>query len=210
MFHTIKIPALALAAGILATCQTPHRPADRTVVLAGDWDYDRAVGGSSSGSFDARRRWGYVHLTPDNRDAWIRRRTGDVISSVRSIRFTDEHSLILELDDNREIRARQVGDTIVGTLYRHNGPIERVWLTRRSSPPVFESAYRLWSGSVSAPTYPIHIDRAVPMKTRDGVTLMSFIASPVGDGPFSVVLERTPYGRVNEMAAQYWASRGYI
>src|SRR5712692_9085118 len=149
MFHTIKIPALALAAGILATCQTPHRPADRTVVLAGDWDYDRAVGGSSSGSFDARRRWGYAHLTPDNRDAWIRRRTGDLISSIRRIRFTDEQSLILELDGDGEIRARHVGGTIVGNLYRRNEPIQRVWLTRRSSPPYIQSPYQVWSGSVS-------------------------------------------------------------
>ncbi len=210
MFHTIKITTLALATAVLATCQAPQRPANRAAVLAGDWDYDRAIGGSSSGSFDARRRWGYAHLTPDTRDAWIRRRTGDLISSVRRIRFTDEQSLILELDDDREIRARQVGETIVGKLYRHNVPVERVWFTRRASPPVFESPYQLWSGSVSAATYPIHIDQAVPMKTRDGVMLLNYVASPVGDGPFSVVLERTPYGRVNEAEARYWASRGYI
>ncbi len=210
MFQTIKITTLALAAVVLATCQAPQSPANRAAVLAGDWDYDRAIGGSPSGSFDARRRWGYAHLTPDNRDAGIRRRTGDVIASVRRIRFTGEQSLTLDLDDDREIRARQVGETIVGKLYRHNVPVERVWFTRRSSPPVFESPYHLWPGSVSAPTYPIHIDQAVPMKTRDGVMLLNFVASPVGNGPFSVVLERTPYGRVNEAEAQYWASRGYI
>jgi putative CocE/NonD family hydrolase len=48
------------------------------------------------------------------------------------------------------------------------------------------------------------------MKTRDGTRLMNLVARPLGDGPFGVVMERTPYGRINEVEGRYWASRGYI
>jgi uncharacterized protein len=43
----------------------------------------------------------------------------------------------------------------------------------------------------------IVIERAVPMKTRDGVTLKADIYRPAGDGPFPVLLQRTPYDKRN-------------
>jgi putative CocE/NonD family hydrolase len=43
----------------------------------------------------------------------------------------------------------------------------------------------------------IVIERAVTMKTRDGVTLKSDVYRPAGAGPFPVLLERTPYNKVN-------------
>jgi hypothetical protein len=43
----------------------------------------------------------------------------------------------------------------------------------------------------------IVIERAVTMKTRDGVTLEADIYRPAGDGPFPVLLERTPYDKRN-------------
>jgi len=43
----------------------------------------------------------------------------------------------------------------------------------------------------------IVIERGVAMKTRDGVTLRADIYRPVGDGPFPVLLQRTPYDKNN-------------
>ena len=41
----------------------------------------------------------------------------------------------------------------------------------------------------------IVVERNVAMKTRDGVTLRADIYRPAGDGPFSVLLQRTPYNK---------------
>ena len=43
----------------------------------------------------------------------------------------------------------------------------------------------------------IVIERAVTMKTRDGVTLKADVYRPAGDGPFPVLLQRTPYNKQN-------------
>jgi putative CocE/NonD family hydrolase len=48
------------------------------------------------------------------------------------------------------------------------------------------------------------------MKARDGTTLMNFVGTPDGPGPFGVVLERTPYLRIDTAQANWWGSRGYI
>ena len=46
------------------------------------------------------------------------------------------------------------------------------------------------------------------MKARDGTTLMNDVARPVGEGPFGVVMERTPYLRTDAAAGEFWTSRG--
>jgi putative CocE/NonD family hydrolase len=43
----------------------------------------------------------------------------------------------------------------------------------------------------------IVIEKNVPMKTRDGVTLRADIYRPAGEGPFYVLLVRTPYDKTN-------------
>ncbi len=48
------------------------------------------------------------------------------------------------------------------------------------------------------------------MKARDGTVLMNYVARPVGNGPFGVVMERTPYLRTDPVAGEFWASRGFI
>lgn len=54
------------------------------------------------------------------------------------------------------------------------------------------------------------------MRTRDGVTLRSDVYRPNGEGPFPVLLRRTPYGNQrNDLAesfneAHYFASHGYL
>ena len=81
---------------------------------------------------------------------------------------------------------------------------------RRATPFVVEKNYPLWPGAVSDSQYAVTEDTAVFMKTRDGARLVSYIARPVGSGPFGVVLQRTPYTRILRPAGRYWASRGYI
>ena len=73
-----------------------------------------------------------------------------------------------------------------------------------------ERVYDLWPGPVSDSQYAVTEDTLVFMTTRDGAKLASYIARPVGPGPFGVVLQRTPYTRILHPAGRYWASRGYI
>ncbi len=58
--------------------------------------------------------------------------------------------------------------------------------------------------------YAVTEDTLVFMTTRDGAKLASYVARPVGQGPFGVVMQRTPYTRILHPAGRYWASRGYI
>jgi putative CocE/NonD family hydrolase len=52
-----------------------------------------------------------------------------------------------------------------------------------------------WSKSAAAQTPAV--ERNVSMRTRDGVTLRADVYRPAGDGPFPVLLQRTPYNKYN-------------
>jgi putative CocE/NonD family hydrolase len=57
----------------------------------------------------------------------------------------------------------------------------------------------------------IVLERNVAMQTRDGVTLRADIYHPAGDGPFFVLLQRTPYNKDNTAVfARKAAARGYM
>src|SRR5512135_3452433 len=57
----------------------------------------------------------------------------------------------------------------------------------------------------------ITVERNVPMKTRDGVTLYADIYRPNGDGAFPVLLQRTPYNKDNTAEfARKAAADGFI
>ncbi len=57
----------------------------------------------------------------------------------------------------------------------------------------------------------ITIQRGVPMKTRDGVTLRADIYHPAGDGKFPTLLQRTPYDKNNGVEfGRRAALRGYL
>ena len=57
----------------------------------------------------------------------------------------------------------------------------------------------------------IVVERNVAMQTRDGVTLRADIYRPAGDGPFFVLLQRTPYSKDNTAVfARKAAARGYM
>ena len=203
----MKRAVLLVAILILPSC---GRPAPIAARLAGDWDYERTLGAAPNGGFEARRRFGFAHFDgPSVAGAWLKRRSGETLETLASVELTGS-TLVLSLGGDRSIRGVVTGDTITGQIIQAGKPIDRVWLTRRTSPPVWEPPYPLWSGPVSQPTFKVTIDPAVPMKARDGVTLMSYVARPVGDGPFGVVMERTPYLRTDPANGEFWASRGYI
>ena len=68
--------------------------------------------------------------------------------------------------------------------------------------------------SETGTTYPIKIERAVPVKMRDGVILRGDIIRPNAEGKFPVLLQRTPYRRsswgYDIDFAQRAASHGYV
>ena len=73
---------------------------------------------------------------------------------------------------------------------------------------------RLWDeAKLSPPRYEVRMENNVLVPMRDGVLLSTDIYYPVGEGPFPVVLSRTPYGN-NDAGyvehGRFWASRGYV
>ncbi len=58
--------------------------------------------------------------------------------------------------------------------------------------------------------YQVHVQAGVPVKMRDGVTLISDIYRPAAPGKFPVLLERTPYNRRDAATGIFLASRGYV
>jgi hypothetical protein len=173
------------------------RPASGPDALTGDWDYYRMLGAESTGGFEARRRFGFAHFEgADPAGAWLHRRAGGDLEVVQGLTLEGD-SLFLDFASGRSIRARLAGDTISGRIFQGGDPIQRTWLVRRHAPPVYEPYFPLWAGPNSDSSYAVEIDPALPMNARDGTVLMNFVARPVGEGPFGVVMERTPYLRVD-------------
>jgi len=185
-------------------------PSSTSTVITGDWDYYRMLGVAPSGGFEARRRFGFAHFEGgDTVGSWLQRRSGEPLESIQGLRLAPD-SLFLDFAGGSSIRAALGSDTVAGLLYRGDEPRDRVWFVRRTSRPVYEPNFPLWDPPVSDSSYSVTIDPAVPMNARDGTVLMNFVARPVGPGPFGVVMERTPYLRVDSAAGVFWASRGYI
>ena len=71
--------------------------------------------------------------------------------------------------------------------------------------------------SSSQPDYEVHTETNVPVLMRDGIILMADIHRPARggrpvEGPFPVLLERTPYNKSTEarvLEAAFFATRGY-
>jgi putative CocE/NonD family hydrolase len=168
------------------------------------------LGAEPSGGFEARRRFGFAHFEGTGAEsAWLHRRAGGDLEVIEGLSLEGD-SLFLEYASGRSVRAVISGDTIAGRIYQDGAPIQRMWFVRRSAPPIYEPYFPLWPGPVSDSTYAVEIDPAVPMTARDGTVLMNFVARPVGEGPFGVVMERTPYLRVDTANGVFWASRGFI
>jgi putative CocE/NonD family hydrolase len=196
------------AASTLAACAA--RPAAPT--LAGDWDAYFASGSTPRSGFEGWRRMGFAHFAvADSGVAGsVRRRTGEPMLSVSRV-STRGDSVLLAGDGDRSLLGTWTGDTFTGVLLAGGKPAgRRVRLVRRTTPFTVERQYALWPAAVSDSQYAVTEDTAVFMTTRDGARLVSYVARPVGDGPFGVVLQRTPYTRILHPAGRFWASRGYI
>ncbi len=65
----------------------------------------------------------------------------------------------------------------------------------------------------SEPIYKVTVDRHLPMRTRDGVTLYADVYRPDRPGRFPALVMRTPYDKSREPGyteRDYFASRGYL
>jgi uncharacterized protein len=179
-------------------------------VLSGDYDYYVMLGAAPNGGFEARRRMGFAHFDgPTANGAWFKRRSGAPLFAITKVNVTGDN-ITVSLDNGAEIRGTLKGDNFEGRTYRDGKPVDRIWLGKRSGPIVWESNYALWPGESSRPSFQITVDPAMPMTARDGTVLMNYVARPVGAGPFGVVLERTPYLRMDKANGEFWASRGFI
>ena len=179
--------------------------------IGGDWDIYLASGSTARPGFVGWRRMGFAHFAADSANAGsLRRRTGESLVDVKSVAVRGD-SVVLTGAGDQSINAAWHGDTLTGVMLAKGKPSGRmIRFVRRSGPFVNEKAYELWPGAVSDSQYAVTEDTLVFMKTRDGARLASYIARPVGAGPFGVVLQRTPYTRILHPAGRYWAARGYI
>ena len=192
------LPSLAIA-DLSASAQADTR-------LTGDYNYYVMLGAAPNGGFEARRRMGFAHFDgPSAKGAWLKRRSGAPLYTITKVTVTGDN-VTLSLENGSEIVAVLKGDGIEGRIYRDAKAIDRVWLEKRTDPIAWESAYPLWHGEISQPTFQVTVDPAVPMTARDGTVLMNYVARPVGAGPFGVVLERTPYLRIDKANGEFWAA----
>jgi len=64
---------------------------------------------------------------------------------------------------------------------------------------------------LSQPKYEVKVESNVEVPMRDGIKLATDIYFPDAEGPFPVILVRTPYKKeLNELQAEYFARRGYV
>ena len=204
---TSRFRAISLA--LLAVGCTTQRS---SATLAGDWDAYVALGSVPRGGFEGWRRMGFAHFasTDSGFAGAIRRRTGEPILAVTHAAAPND-SVVLADDAGHALAATWRHDTLAGVMLTDGKPAgRRVRLVRRATAFTPEENYRLWPGAVSDSQYAVTEDTAVFMTTRDGAKLVSYVARPVGSGPFGVVMQRTPYTRILHPAGRYWASRGYI
>jgi len=199
---------LAVVVTAAAACANPTTPPR----IAGDWDAYLANGVTARPGFEGWRRMGFAHFSATGAGVTgaVRRRTGETMVEVTRAEARGD-SITLGSDSGQSIAGAWHGDTLVGLLLADGKPAgRRLRLVRRATPFVAERFYELWPGPVSDSQYAVTEDTLVFMTARDGAKLASYIARPVGSGPFGVVLQRTPYTRILHLAGRYWASHGYI
>ncbi len=200
------------AAGGATACASRAGGSAAAPSLAGDWDAYLASGSAARAGFEGWRRLGFAHFAAGDSGmaGAIRRRTGESILEVARVVVRGD-SVLLADTGGRALAAAWRGDTIAGVLLEGGRPAgRRVRLVRRTAPFAVEQPYALWPGAVSDSQFAVSEDTLVFMTTRDGARLASYVARPVGQGPYGVVLQRTPYTRILPAAGLYWASRGYI
>src|SRR5512138_2954080 len=203
------LPCIALLAATTLWACAAREPSH---TFAGDWDAYVAAGSAARPGFEGWRRMGFAHFAGSDSGfaGSIRRRTGEPMLAVTRV-APEADSVLLSGADEQSLKGTWSGDSFTGVLLTAGKPAgRRIRLVRRAAPFVVEKQYELWPGAVSDSQYAVTEDTAVFMTTHDGARLVSYIARPVGNGPFGVVLQRTPYTRILHPAGRYWASRGYI
>ena len=183
-----------------------------TPSLAGDWDVYIALSAQPKFGFEGWRRMGFAHFAGSDSGnvGWLRRRTGEPMLTVNQVTANGD-SVLLTQDERVVMRAAWHGDTLAGLQFNGDRPLDRRFrLVRRATPGVVEHDYQVWTMPASDSQYAVTEDTLVFMPTRDGARLATYVARPVGDGPFGVVMQRTPYRRVLHAAGRWWAARGYI
>jgi putative CocE/NonD family hydrolase len=206
--------ASVITAGVTAAC-APSASASDSPAITGDWDAYLASGSTTRPGFEGWRRMGFAHFEKGDSGivGSIRRRTGEPMLDVTNV-ATQSDSVTLGgggKSATQSIKGAWHGDTLVGVMLTDGKPSgRRIRLVRRTAPFVAEPTHALWPGAVSDSQYAVTEDTLVFMTTRDGARLASYIARPAGQGPFGVVLQRTPYTRILHPAGRYWAARGYI
>ncbi len=192
-------PVLFLAAALLPASLAAQTPAR----LAGDWDFWQ--------NRLAHRAQAFAHLPADSVGGALRLKTGQVAVTFASSRMAGDSVFIQSAGQPAVLVGVLRGDTLVGQVMVGGRSLAPIWMVRRTAPPHFVSNYRLWPGPVSDSAFAVATDTAVPMRARDGTVLMSLVVRPVGDGPFPVILTRTPYGRQDGAGqGRFFAMRGYI
>jgi putative CocE/NonD family hydrolase len=200
------LAAVACAATFLQGCESGARN------LAGDWDVYIALSAQPKFGFEGWRRMGYAHFASSDSGSvgFLKRRTGQPMLTAHQVAVNGD-SVVLTQDSVHVMRAAWHGDTLTGHEYVRGQVADRRFrLVRRSTPGVAEHDYQVWKMAASDSQYAVTEDTLVFMPTRDGARLATYIARPVGPGPFGVVLQRTPYRRILHGPGRWWASRGYI
>jgi putative CocE/NonD family hydrolase len=199
----LPVPRAALAGPLAAVCAPLALAAQNPPRLAGDWDFWQ--------NRLAHKAMAVVHLPPDSAGGWLKLRDGRQAATFAATRLSGDSIFLVLAGQPAQLAGVLRNDTIVGQVVVGARAVTPVWLVRRTEPPHFVSPYRLWPGPLSDSALAVTVDTAVPMRARDGTVLMSLVARPAGDGPFPVILERTPYGRRGStVEARFFASRGYI
>jgi putative CocE/NonD family hydrolase len=203
--------ALLLAVAITTVAATGPTPR-ASGSLTGDWDVYIALSATPKFGFEGWRRMGFAHFAgPDsNNVGYLMRRTGQPMLTANQVASNGD-SVILTQDARMVMRAAWHGDTLAGLQYVNGKVMDRRFrLVRRSTPAAVEHDIQVWNIPASDSQYAVTEDTLVLMPTRDGAHLATYIARPVGNGPFGVVMQRSPYRRINHAAGVWWGSRGYI
>lgn len=203
---------LLLGVALASSLTIALAPPRAMPALAGEWDVYIALSATPKFGFEGWRRMGFAHFAgADSSNAgFLRRRTGEPILIVNQV-TTNGDSVDLTQDARVQMRGAWHGDTLEAVQYVDGRVMDRRFrLVRRSTPAVVERDYQVWKMPASDSMYAVTEDTLVLMPTRDGAHLATYIARPLGKGPFGVVLQRTPYRRIQHAAGVWWASRGYI
>ncbi len=194
----------------LTTALTRHRADNR---LAGDWDVYIALSATPKFGFEGWRRMAFAHFSgADSGNAGVvMRRTGQPVLTANQVAANGD-SVVMTQDARSVMRGAWHGDTLEAHQYVNGRVMDRRFrFVRRSTPGVVEHDIQVWNIPASDSQYAVTEDTLVLMPLRDGVShLATYVARPVGNGPFGVVMQRSPYRRINHQAGVWWGSRGYI